>query len=635
MKYALVGLVILALIGTTLPFHPKKQPIPDHVEFKAKQAILQRDTQMTQQLNLDQALLRLKRESNILEGVKNQAAIQTHLNQLIQNHSHLDWVQYIPNKSNGSKLIAGTKQGHHPHQLWVKTADTATKAGKRYISPAYPDGNGITHRIIGVPSSGAELSLIAEITFHVANEVKKHQMKNLRLEVFPNEKKHGMKIKTVNPNTLKEQKVDSPEENEGKSHYRKNEVVVKFRTNPTQLQINQMERDIQGKMNKKMGPVYIFQSKKLTTKQLMAYFRKHHVVYVEPHYLYNTNEENSATIVPKDMPVKALGWRPTMPNDLLYSEYQWNLPLIKTENGWSINKGNKQVIIAVVDTGVDINHPEFKGKLLKGMNFIDPSQPPMDDVGHGTHVTGIIGALTNNNEGVAGITWYNKILPIKVLDSSGSGSTYDVAQGIIWAADHGASVINLSLGNYAKAEFLHDAVKYAYNKGVVLIAASGNDNTGKLGYPAAYPEVLAVSATDKNLKRAPFSNYGAYVDVVAPGVNIASTYPDNQYAALSGTSMASPHVSALAGLIRSVNPKLSNEQVMGIIKQTATDLGPKGKDPYFGYGEIQINRALMKANPISPSVVPLSEWAVHQIEAIRSKVWNTWSKKLTLNKRSS
>ena len=183
----------------------------------------------------------------------------------------------------------------------------------------------------------------------------------------------------------------------------------------------------------------------------------------------------------------------------------------------------------------------------------------------------------------------------EVLDSSGAGSTYSVAQGLIWATDHGAKVINMSLGNYAQADFLHDAIKYAYDHDVVLIAASGNDNTDRPGYPAAYPEVFAVAATDSAQKKASFSNYGDYIDVAAPGDSIASTYPGGQYAALSGTSMASPHVAALAGLIRSVNPDLTNEEVMEIMRKSAVDLGDPGKDVYFGYGEIDIDRALKAA----------------------------------------
>jgi subtilisin family serine protease len=228
----------------------------------------------------------------------------------------------------------------------------------------------------------------------------------------------------------------------------------------------------------------------------------------------------------------------------------------------------------------------------------------------------------NNREGVAGMTWYNKILPIKVLDETGAGSTYSVAQGIIWATDNGAKVINMSLGNYAEAKFLHDAIKYAYDRDVVLIAASGNDNTEQPGFPAAYPEVFAVAATDSAKQKASFSNYGDYIDVAAPGVNIASTYPHNQYAALSGTSMASPHVTALAALIRSVNPLLKNTEVMDIMRKSASDLGTAGKDKYFGYGQIDVTKALEMADQGNQSLSSQSDWVDRMLLRIAEKYKN-------------
>lgn len=299
---------------------------------------------------------------------------------------------------------------------------------------------------------------------------------------------------------------------------------------------------------------------------------------------------------------------PEIPNDLLFSEYQWNLPITETNRGWKLSKGSNDVIVGVVDTGVDLSHPDLKGRLLKGYNVIAPDEEPIDDVGHGTHVAGIISANVNNGEGIAGMMWGGKILPVKALDKSGSGTTYSVAQGIIWAADNGAKVINLSLGNYADAQFLHEAIKYAYDKDVVLVAATGNDNTERPGYPAAYPEVLSVSATDYNLNKASFSNYGDYVDVVAPGESIASTYPDNQYAALSGTSMASPHVAALAALIRSVNPELRNTEVMDIIRNNVIDLGDPGYDNLYGNGQIDVYAALEAAGG---GAAPLQLWPQH------------------------
>ncbi|MBN2983337.1 S8 family serine peptidase [Cohnella algarum] len=225
-----------------------------------------------------------------------------------------------------------------------------------------------------------------------------------------------------------------------------------------------------------------------------------------------------------------------------------------------------------------------------------PFQPPDDDVGHGTHVAGIIAAQVNNGEGVAGMTWYTKIMPVKALDSTGAGTTYSVAEGIIWAVDHGADVINMSLGNYAEAQFLHDAVKYAYDRGVVLVGASGNDNTDRPGYPAAYPEVIAVAATDPGEARAEYSNFGDYIDVAAPGSSIASTYPGSRYAALSGTSMATPHVAALVSLVKAANPGLGVDEIAEIVRSTARDLGPAGKDNDFGYGQIDVDAAVHAAS---------------------------------------
>lgn len=306
----------------------------------------------------------------------------------------------------------------------------------------------------------------------------------------------------------------------------------------------------------------------------------------------------------------------TIPNDALFAKYQWNISNINATTGWNISKGTEDVIIAVLDTGVQSDHPDLTNRLLEGYNVNDASTNSNDDFGHGTHVAGIIGATVNNNEGVAGVSWYNKILPVKVLNNNGAGSTYSVAQGIIWATDHGAKVINMSLGNYASADFLHEAIQYAYNHDVVLVAASGNDNTSRPGYPAAYPEVFAVGATSNNRQRAAFSNYGDYIDVVAPGDSIASTYIGGQYASLSGTSMASPHVAALAGLIRTLNPALTNIQVMEIMRQSANDLGDSGKDDYFGYGEIDAYRALTMAAAFEGTLQTYPQSVKHKLDRL-------------------
>lgn len=363
-----------------------------------------------------------------------------------------------------------------------------------------------------------------------------------------------------------------------KSHYVDHEAIVKFQNPQRKSQINQYLKAINGSLLNELNRVYIFRSSTFTTKELLRYFQGiSGVIYAEPHYLYLQNQFD-------------------LPNDFLYTEkYQWNLPIIETEAGWNISRGNKKVKIAVVDTGVDLNHPDLKGRLLKGYNVLKKNNHPNDENGHGTHVAGIIASETNNQEGTAGVTWYNKIMPVKVMNKEGYGTSFDIAKGIVWATDHGADVINLSLGNYQPSAVMQEAIQYAFDKNVVLVAAAGNDSTSQPSYPSAFPEVLSVSAVNPDGSRADFSNYGDYIDVTAPGVSIPSTYFKNRYASLSGTSMASPHVAGLVGLILSINPRLSNQQVMNIIRSSAIDIGDKGVDNDFGHGIIDIKKALQKA----------------------------------------
>jgi thermitase len=359
------------------------------------------------------------------------------------------------------------------------------------------------------------------------------------------------------------------------SHYNQKEVTVSFKRPLNEQEILSIQKEINGIVLKNLDTTIMFRSNTMSTSQLIEYFNQKELVdFAEPNYLYMQNVVES-------------------PNDFLYTEqYQWNLPVIQAEAGWDRTQGNENIVIAVVDTGVDMNHPDLKNRLTQGYNVLENNHHPDDDNGHGTHVAGIIASETNNHEGVAGITWYNKIMPVKAMEAGGYGTTFDIAKGIVWAVDHGADVINLSLGNYQPSALMKKAVDYAYKNNVVLIAAAGNDNTDQPSFPAAYPEVIGVSAINFNGTRAPFSNYGDYIDVAAPGVQIPSTYFNQQYAALSGTSMASPHVSGLAGLILSANPNLKNKEVIKIIKKSAYDLGERGTDPEFGHGLIDIQQAL-------------------------------------------
>ena len=297
-----------------------------------------------------------------------------------------------------------------------------------------------------------------------------------------------------------------------------------------------------------------------------------------------------------------------VPNDQLYKQFQWNLRKIGMEQAWDVTTGSPDQIVAVLDTGVDSSHPDLAGKLLPGYDFLNDTPDPADDGGHGTHNAGIIGAASNNGVGIAGIDWRTRIMPLKVLNSSGVGPDSAISRGIVYATDHGARVINMSFGSPSTSQTLAAAVRYAYDKGVLLVAAAGN--TAKLDnaviYPAAFPQVLAVGATDESDKIADFSQHHSYVGVSAPGVHIVSTFwrgaGYGSYVSASGTSAAAPHVSGLAALILSVNPALTNTRVRQIIESTADDLGAPGKDDYYGAGRIDARKAVLAARPASAPV---------------------------------
>ncbi|MCL4458475.1 MAG: S8 family serine peptidase [Chloroflexi bacterium] len=297
------------------------------------------------------------------------------------------------------------------------------------------------------------------------------------------------------------------------------------------------------------------------------------------------------------------------PNDPLFASYQWNLRKIGAEAAWDINQGSSDITVAILDSGIDLGHPDLQAKIVPGYDFVNDDSNPSDDNGHGTHVAGIVAASTNNGVGIAGLSWGAKIMPIKVIDANGEGSTSNLEKGIIWAADHGAKIINMSLGGETSSppSSLQEAINYAYQKGCLLVAAAGNNGSSTLFYPASLEHVISVAATDQNDARAYFSQYNAYVDVAAPGVGIASTFPCSMasypYALGSGTSQAAPHVAGLAALVWSVNPNLSNDQVEQIIENTADDLGPSGRDDYYGAGRINAYRALIEAQKTASIIV--------------------------------
>lgn len=279
---------------------------------------------------------------------------------------------------------------------------------------------------------------------------------------------------------------------------------------------------------------------------------------------------------------------------------QWGMVKVKAADtntsGWNFSKSDPSVKIAILDTGIDQDHEDLSGKIVDNKNCTD-SQTVDDLYGHGTHVAGIAAASTNNGIGVAGLGYNASLMNVKVLGDDGSGYYSWIANCLVWAADNGAKVINMSLGGGAKSKTLENAVKYAWNKGVVLAAAAGNSGNSAPSYPAYYSNVIAVAATDQNDQKAGWSNFGRWVDVAAPGVAIYSTLPNHRnvigilnYGYLSGTSMATPHVAGLVALVWSTQYGTNNSAVRSQIEASADRISGTGK--YWAYGRINALAAL-------------------------------------------
>nr|WP_175482252.1 S8 family peptidase [Thermoflavimicrobium dichotomicum] len=275
------------------------------------------------------------------------------------------------------------------------------------------------------------------------------------------------------------------------------------------------------------------------------------------------------------------------PNDPKFSQ-QYGLKKVRAEQAWTVTKGNANTIIATVDTGVDYKHPDLKEKVIKGKDFVDDDRDPMDENGHGTHCAGIAAAITNNGIGIAGMAPKVKILAVRSLDADGEGYLSDIADGITYAVDQGAKVINLSLGSTDDSRIMREAIQYAVNKGVVVVAAAGNNDSSLPLYPAYYPNVIAVGATDANDEKADFSNYGQWVDIVAPGVDILSTWSDKTYQLESGTSMAAPFVTGVASLLASQGK--NGKQIRETLERSADPIPGTGQ--YWKYGRLNAEKAV-------------------------------------------
>jgi subtilase family protein/Big-like domain-containing protein/fervidolysin-like protein len=301
-----------------------------------------------------------------------------------------------------------------------------------------------------------------------------------------------------------------------------------------------------------------------------------------------------------------LGKGGLVPNDPGFA-YQWHLPKISAPSGWDLTTGSTSVPIAIIDSGVDPTHPDLAGKLLPGFNFLNNTTDTHDVLGHGTAVAGTAAAATNDDLGIAGVAWANPIMPLVVLDSTDYASYANIASAITYATDHGAKVINISIGGSSYSSTLQSAVNYAWSHNLVIVACAMNYATSAPYYPAALSNVVAVSATDQSDNLASFSDYGTWIALSAPGTSIYTTTNGGGYGYWYGTSFASPQAAALAALAFSMNPALTNSQVVSLMESNADDLGLSGYDQYFGWGRIDVAKTLQSAqNTLAITSTPLT-----------------------------
>lgn len=288
-----------------------------------------------------------------------------------------------------------------------------------------------------------------------------------------------------------------------------------------------------------------------------------------------------------------------VPNDPLV-EKQSHLPQIRAFEAWPVTDGDARAPLAILDTGIDTSHPEFTGRIHPASrNILNPGQVPEDDYGHGNHVAGIAAAAANNGLGVAGVAPGAHLMVIKIMDANGRGDDATFAAGLVHAVDSGAKVVSMSFGTSRQSPLFKEALQYALDRDVLLVASAGNDNARndpekRPHLPSTFPGVMEVAATDARDRKASFSNYGDTVSVAAPGVNIFATYRTKfgGYGKFSGTSMATPMVAALATMVRGLHPEWTRQQVRAHIERTADDLGPAGRDQRFGAGRINCARAV-------------------------------------------
>jgi thermitase len=357
--------------------------------------------------------------------------------------------------------------------------------------------------------------------------------------------------------------------------YAQNELVIRFKPSTSRSRIDECFQRIEAQVLDEIEVLNTFVLVDESGELASTFYQVLDcagALYVEPNFFLQ-----AADIIPND------------PNWGI----QYGLVNIRAPQGWDLSTGSSTVTIAIVDSGVDLGHPDLAGKLVAGHDFVNNDSSPQDDYGHGTHVAGIAAAVSNNGAGIAGVSWGARIMPVKVLDFKGNGTFADTAAGVVWAVDHGAQIINLSLGADNNSSILEDAVNYAQGKGAIVIAAAGNAGSNSVLYPARYPSVIAVAKTN-SANNWDGSNYGPEIDLAAPGAQIYSTVIGG-YDYKSGSSMSTGFVSGLAAVLMSVPGNSAPGAIEYQMESTALDIEFNGWDEYTGAGLIQMDAAVQLA----------------------------------------
>lgn len=374
--------------------------------------------------------------------------------------------------------------------------------------------------------------------------------------------------------------------------------------NSIQTKATTMSDDFQANVVRQMGLVYLveyskedYESKEQAKEELEKTLKSmdKNVRYIEENGTMEAFEPSTETVNPTD----------------IHPDQEWHYDMIQAPEAWDTTPGSSDTKIAVLDTGIDNDHQNLSDyvDIDAGESFVGGDT---DDVqGHGTHVAGTIASYGE----VSGVMQEATLIPVKVLDDSGSGSIYGIVEGILYAANEGSDVINMSLGGGGYDQSMEEAIETASSEGTIVVAASGNDGMENVSYPAAYDDAIAVGSVDSSEQRSDFSNYGPELEVVAPGENIYSTVPGNDYDTLDGTSMATPHVAGVVGLIRSADPAISVDEARSILAQTATEAGSENE---YGNGIVNAGDAVAEVSngnggedPENPEKPDVPEWEAY------------------------